>query len=202
MYVDHNVLQIDDKNMDEHRFPADFLGYGIHYSRPATGSRTTSTSNDSPDQASSWSAPTRTRPMAGALGMFAVGAGVSTSPSPWQVRLLAECPRSWASSCAGNCRLGALEGHHPRALAALRGARGGEGSSSSRERRATLSVTDRGTICNMITELGATAAVFPSDAQTREWLESRGAIRTTSRSPQTPMPLTTKTYGRDPGSSR
>jgi aconitate hydratase len=38
---------------------------------------------------------------------------------------------------------------------------------------ATLSVTDRGTICNMITELGATAAVFPSDEQTREWLAAQ-----------------------------
>ena len=37
----------------------------------------------------------------------------------------------------------------------------------------TLSVTDRGTICNMITELGATAAVFPSDEQTREWLAAQ-----------------------------
>jgi aconitate hydratase len=34
-------------------------------------------------------------------------------------------------------------------------------------------VTDRGTICNMITELGATAAVFPSDERTREWLEAQ-----------------------------
>jgi aconitate hydratase len=36
-----------------------------------------------------------------------------------------------------------------------------------------LSVTDRGTICNMITELGATAAVFPSDERTREWLAAQ-----------------------------
>ncbi len=36
------------------------------------------------------------------------------------------------------------------------------------EGAATLSVTDRGTICNMITEVGATAAVFPSDERTRE----------------------------------
>jgi aconitate hydratase len=36
MYVDHNVLQIDDKNMDEHRFLQTFSArYGIHYSRPA-----------------------------------------------------------------------------------------------------------------------------------------------------------------------
>jgi aconitate hydratase len=37
-----------------------------------------------------------------------------------------------------------------------------------------LSVTERGTICNMITELGATAAIFPSDERVREWLETQG----------------------------
>src|SRR5438552_2910016 len=36
---------------------------------------------------------------------------------------------------------------------------------------ATLSVPERGTIANMIAELGATAAVFPPDAKTRDWLE-------------------------------
>ncbi|MBA3262972.1 MAG: hypothetical protein H0T69_11005 [Thermoleophilaceae bacterium] len=35
---------------------------------------------------------------------------------------------------------------------------------------ADLSVPERGTIANMIAELGATAAVFPPDDNTREWL--------------------------------
>src|SRR5205085_1158078 len=34
-----------------------------------------------------------------------------------------------------------------------------------------LSVPERGTIANMIAELGATSAVFPPDDQTREWLK-------------------------------
>ena len=38
---------------------------------------------------------------------------------------------------------------------------------------ATLSVSERGTIANMIVELGATTAVFPSDARTRDWLEAQ-----------------------------
>jgi aconitate hydratase len=38
---------------------------------------------------------------------------------------------------------------------------------------ATLSYTERGTIANMIAELGATGAVFPSDERTREWLEEQ-----------------------------
>src|SRR5215207_452698 len=38
MYVDHNVLQIDDKNMDEHRYLRSVSArYGILYSRPGNG---------------------------------------------------------------------------------------------------------------------------------------------------------------------
>src|SRR5205823_5648277 len=39
---------------------------------------------------------------------------------------------------------------------------------------ATLSATDRGTICNMVMETGATTGIFPSDGQTRAWLEAQG----------------------------
>jgi aconitate hydratase len=38
---------------------------------------------------------------------------------------------------------------------------------------ATLSVTERATICNMIQELGATAGIFPADGRSREWLEAQ-----------------------------
>ncbi len=38
MYVDHNVLQVDGKNMDEHRYLRTFCArYGLHYSRPGNG---------------------------------------------------------------------------------------------------------------------------------------------------------------------
>src|SRR5207248_6009564 len=36
---------------------------------------------------------------------------------------------------------------------------------------ADLSIPERATIANMIAELGATAAVFPPDDRTRDWLE-------------------------------
>src|SRR3954469_22056016 len=39
---------------------------------------------------------------------------------------------------------------------------------------ATLSVPERGTIANMIAELGATSALFPPDARTREWPRAQG----------------------------
>src|SRR5207248_5372565 len=38
VYVDHNLLQIDYKNPDDHRFLASFAArHGIHFSRPGNG---------------------------------------------------------------------------------------------------------------------------------------------------------------------
>src|SRR3954447_16904604 len=63
MYVDHNVLQIDDKNMQDHRYLRSFSErYGLRFSPPVTASRTTSTSSDSPGRESCCSAPIRTPP--------------------------------------------------------------------------------------------------------------------------------------------
>ena len=51
-YVDHNVIQLDFKNPDDHRFLQGFAAkYGIHYSAPETGSATTCTSSASPGPA-------------------------------------------------------------------------------------------------------------------------------------------------------
>lgn len=56
-----------------------------------------------------------------------------------------------------------------------RGVRGGRGCvfEFSGPGVASLNVTERATICNMIAETGATTGIFPSDARTREWLASQ-----------------------------
>ena len=76
MYVDHNVLQIDDKNMDEHRYLQSFSArYGIRYSRPGNGIshyvhlERFAKPGELLVRADSHST------MAGAVGMFAAGAG-------------------------------------------------------------------------------------------------------------------------------
>jgi aconitate hydratase len=57
-----------------------------------------------------------------------------------------------------------------------RGVRGGRGRIFEffGDGVATLTATDRGTICNMVMETGATTGIFPSDEQTRRWLEAQG----------------------------
>src|SRR5215208_936277 len=76
MYVDHNVLQIDDKNMDEHRFLQSFSAHhGIRYSRPGNGiSHYVHLERFARPGELLVGADSHST-MAGALGMFAVGAG-------------------------------------------------------------------------------------------------------------------------------
>src|ERR671916_2456771 len=76
MYVDHNVLEIADKNMDEHHYLQSFSArYGLRYSRPGNGIshyvhlERFATPGELLVGADSHST------MAGAVGMFAVGAG-------------------------------------------------------------------------------------------------------------------------------
>lgn len=177
MYVDHNVLQIDDKNMDEHRYLQTFAArYGIHYSRPGNGIshyvhlERFAKSGELLVGADSHST------MAGAVGMFAVGAGgldVAVAmagygftlevPKVVNVELRGELP-DWVQS--KDIILELLRRY---------GVRGGLGKvfEFTGEGTSTLSVTERGSICNMITELGATAAVFPSDERVEEWLSAQ-----------------------------
>jgi aconitate hydratase len=177
MYVDHNVLQIDDKNMDEHRFLQSFSAhYGIHYSRPGNGiSHYVHLERFARPGELLVGADSHST-MAGALGMFAVGAGgldvaVAMAGHGFSV----ECPKVVGVELRG--KLPAWVQSKDIILELLRryGVRGGVGRvfEFTGEGVSALSVTDRGTVCNMITELGATAAVFPSDEQTRKWLEAQ-----------------------------
>jgi aconitate hydratase len=177
MYVDHNVLQIDDKNMDEHRFLRSFSArYGIRYSRPGNGiSHYVHLERFARPGELLVGADSHST-MAGALGMFAVGAGgldVAVAMAGHGFSL--ECPKVVGVELRG--KLPGWVQSKDIILELLRryGVRGGVGRVFEfiGEGVSTLSVTDRGTICNMITELGATAAVFPSDERTREWLEAQ-----------------------------
>src|SRR5918999_734550 len=76
MYVDHNVLQIDGVNMNEHRFLQSFSQrFGIKYSRPGNGiSHIVHLERFAAPGGLLVGADSHTS-MAGAVGMFAVGAG-------------------------------------------------------------------------------------------------------------------------------
>src|SRR2546423_4957751 len=178
-YVDHNVVQLDFKNPDDHRMLLDLCRkHGVHYSRAGNGiSHYISVERFACPGEILVGADSHTT-TSGALGMIAIGAGgldvaVAMAGHPFEiscpevveVRLEGRLARPWVQ--AKDIILELL-----RRLSASGGKNKvfeftGPGT-------ADLSVPERGTIANMIAELGATAAVFPPDDQTRDWLRRQG----------------------------
>jgi len=181
VYVDHNILQIDFKNPDDHRFlQAMAAKYGVWFSRPGNGICHYI-------HCERFAAPGKTlvgadshTTQSGSCAMIAIGAGgldvaVCMAGHPFElpcpkivgVHLENELARPWIQA-----KDVILE------LLRRRGVRGGRGCVFEfwGPGVATLSYTERGTIANMIAELGATGAVFPSDEQTRVWLEEQGRV--------------------------
>jgi aconitate hydratase len=177
-YIDHNVIALDFKNPDDHRFLQGLCAkYGVHYSRAGNGiSHYISLERFAKPGEVLVGADSHTT-TSGALGMIAIGAGgldvaVAMGGFPYEIAcpevvevwLDASVQRPWVQ--AKDVILELL-----RRLSASGGKNKvfeftGPGT-------ADLSVPERGTIANMIAELGATAAVFPPDDQTREWLRSQ-----------------------------
>jgi aconitate hydratase len=177
-YVDHNLLQTDFKNADDHLFLRSACQrFGIWYSRPGNGV-------SHPVHMERFGIPGKTllgsdshTCASGSLGMLAIGAGgleVAQAmagepyhlkmPSIWGVRLSGELP-DWVS--AKDVILEMLRRHR---------VTGGVGKIIEYygQGLACLSAMDRHVIANMGAELGATATVFPSDSAVKRFLESQG----------------------------
>src|SRR4051812_36346603 len=174
-YVDHNVIQLDFKNPDDHRMlQAMARKFGIEFSRPGNGiCHYVHIERYAKPGGILVGADSHTT-TSGALGMIAIGAGgldvaVAMAGYPYEiacpevveVRLENTLARPWVQ--AKDIILELL-----RQLSASGGKNKvfeftGPGT-------ADLSVPERGTIANMIAELGATSAVFPPDEESRTWL--------------------------------
>ena len=175
VYVDHNILQIDFKNPDDHRFlQAMAAKYGAWFSRPGNGiCHYVHCERFAKPGQTLIGADSHTT-QSGSCAMIAIGAGgldvaVCMAGHPFElpcpkivgVFLENELPRPWIQA-----KDVILE------LLRRRGVRGGRGCvfEFTGPGVDTLSYTERGTIANMIAELGATGAVFPADGATRSWL--------------------------------
>ena len=173
-YIDHNLLQTDFKNPDDHVFLRSACRkFGLWYSRPGNGV-------SHPVHMERFGIPGKTllgsdshTTAAGSLGMLAIGAGglevalaivgepfYVQMPMIWGVRLEGELP-NWVS--AKDVILEMLRRHD------VDGGRGkiieyyGPGLDN-------LSAMDRHVIANMGTELGATTTIFPSDTEVKRFL--------------------------------
>jgi predicted aconitate hydratase len=177
-YVDHNVLGLDHRNMDDARYLQAFCArFGLLYSRPGNGiSHYVHLERYARPGQVLVGADSHTS-MAGALGMLAIGAGgldVAVAMAGHGFALA--CPTVVGVELRG--KLGPWVQAKDVILELLRrrGVRGGLGRvfEFTGPGVETLTATERGTICNMIVETGGTTAVFPGDERVREWLAGQG----------------------------
>ncbi|MBC7235234.1 MAG: aconitate hydratase [Chloroflexi bacterium] len=177
-YADHNLLQTDFRNADDHRYLQSIAArYGLVFSRPGNGIC-------HQVHLERFGAPGETllgadshTPTAGGLGMLGIGAGgldvaVAMAGAPFYVPMprvvlvwLTGALRPWVSAkdvILELLRRLSVKGGVGKVLEY-----GGPGV-------ATLNVPQRATITNMGAELGATSSLFPSDEVTRRFLAAQG----------------------------
>ena len=173
-YVDHNIIQLDFKNPDDHRFLQAFTAkYGMYYSRPGNGiCHYLHVERFARPGATLIGADSHTT-SSGALGSIAIGAGgldvaLVMAGQPFQT----PAPKVVGVELTGDLSEWVTPKDMILELLRRRGVRGGLGRIFEfyGPGVANIDVTGRTTICNMIAELGATTGVFPSDERTREWL--------------------------------
>lgn len=180
-YVDHNLLQEDFKNADDHIFlQSACKKFGIWYSPAGNGV-------SHPVHMERFGIPGKTllgsdshTPAAGSMGMLAMGAGglevaLAIAGEPYHfsmpkimgVKLFGKLP-DWVS--AKDIVLEMLRRH---------GVKGGLGWIFEYHGPGLqqLSAMDRHVIANMGTELGATTTVFPSDGKVKEFLKSQNRLK-------------------------
>jgi len=177
-YVDHNLIQEDHKNPDDHLFlHSACWRFGLWYSGPGNGvSHRVHQERFGRPGKTLLGADSHT-PAAGAIGMLAIGAGglevalamagqpfYVKMPEIWGIKLFGVLP-DWVS--AKDITLEMLRRHDVRGGAGRILEYYGPGLKS-------LSAMDRHVIANMGAELGATTTVFPSDEEVRRFLRSQG----------------------------
>lgn len=177
-YVDHNILHTDFKNADDHKFLQTACArYGIIFSGAGNGvSHQVHMERFGVPGKTLLGADSHT-PGAAGVSMLGIGAGgldvalamagfpyYLLNPRVLGVKLLGSLP-DWVS--AKDVILEMLRRFGVKGCTGKIVEYYGPGVK-------TLSATDRETIGNMGTELGATSSIFPSDERTREYLEAQG----------------------------
>ncbi|MEA3546430.1 MAG: aconitate hydratase [Thermodesulfobacteriota bacterium] len=177
-YVDHNLIQADFKNADDHLFLRSIARkYGLFFSPPGNGiSHQINLERFGLPGKTLLGSDSHT-PTGGGLGMLAIGAGgldvaMAMAGKPFYLVM----PKIFGIKLIG--RLQPWVSARDVLLELLRqlSVKGGVGyiieyfGPGVKE----LSVTDRASITNFGAELGATTSVFPSDENTKQFLESQG----------------------------
>ncbi|WP_417910762.1 aconitate hydratase [Candidatus Electronema sp. PJ] len=179
-YVDHNMLQSDYKNADDHVFlQGTARKFGLHYSPPGNGIC-------HQVHLERFGIPGKTllgsdshTPTGGGLGMLAIGAGgldvaMAMAGKPFYLLM----PKIYGIKLTGKLRPWVAARDVLLEVLRQLTVKGGVGYIMEYfgPGVAELSLTDRATITNFGAELGATTSVFPSDEQTRKYLAAQGRV--------------------------
>src|SRR5512136_2837196 len=177
-YIDHNLLQTDNRNADDHVFLMTAgERHGIHVSKPGNGvSHQVHLERFGVPGRTMLGADSHT-PSAAGLAMLAIGAGgldVALAMAGQPFRL--PCPKIWGVKLVGELRPWVSAKDVILEMLRRHTVKGGVGKIIEYLGPGvdTLSATDRAIIGNMGAELGATSSIFPSDERTQEFLVSQG----------------------------
>ena len=179
-YIDHNMLQTGFENMDDHEFIRSVAKkHGIVFSKPGNGVCHQL-------QLENFSKPGRTlvgsdshTPTCGAMGMIAIGAGgLDVAVAMATGKYYLQCPSVVKVNLTGKKAPWVSAKDIILYILQQLTVKGGVNKiiEYTGDGVASLSLTDRATICNMGAELGATTSVFPTDERTKEYLAQQGRV--------------------------
>ncbi len=178
IYVDHNILQTGFENGDDHRFLQTFAQrYGIYYSKPGNGiCHQVNLERFSIPGKLLIGSDSHT-PTAGGAGMLAIGVGgldvaVAMAGAPFYTKM----PKVVGVKLTGKLRPWVTAKDVILEMLRRLTVKGGVGKIFEYygEGIKSLGVPQRGTICNMGAELGATASIFESDEVTLDYFARQG----------------------------
>ena len=177
-YVDHNTLQTDNRNMDDHLYLQSVANkHGIYFSRPGNGICHQVHLERFAKPGHTLLGSDSHTPTAGGMCMIAIGAGgldvaCAMAGEPFHLKY----PKVIKVKLKGKLRPFVSAKDIILYILQLKSVKGGVGAimEYSGEGVLSLSVPERATITNMGAELGATTSIFPSDGQTLDFLKRQG----------------------------
>ncbi|QER42435.1 aconitate hydratase [Thermodesulfobacterium sp. TA1] len=177
-YVDHNILQSDFKNADDHRFLQSIAKrYGIWFSKPGNGICHQVHLERFTKPGKTLLGSDSHTPTAGGCGMIAIGAGgldvaMAMAGKPFYLRT----PKIVGVYLEGKLQPWVTARDIALYLLSKLTVKGGLGKILEYFGPGIkqLTVPERATICNLGTEMGATTSIFPSDEVTLKWLIAQG----------------------------
>lgn len=177
-YIDHNTIQMGPENANDHLYLQSVCAAkGVLFSRPGNGIC-------HQVHLERFGIPGKTllgsdshTPTGGGIGMIAIGAGgLDVARAMAGIPFKLTCPKSVGIKLTGRLRPFVSAKDVILKVLSILSSKGNVGTAVEYfgDGVATLSVPERATIANMGAELGVTTSVFPSDDETRRFLEAEG----------------------------